>query len=242
MKPWTCAIVLQRAFHTLINPSQGGIVQGAPNPDEILQRFKGESPPYEPRAYEPLTRTPGDAQIVAETLENAEHNLEAAIRCLEGLRLSAASRRAAGTEQSADSHTSHAGAEASSSAAGGGGGGGEAAGGTVGDGGGGGGGGVRMAPERLSAWAGQLVQEMQGAADLAQAHARAGHLLQQFEGDVTTKVVAAAAAENAALQNHVQALARDNTILKRAVAVQNQRRQVSACLPSSAPLALVGSL
>jgi hypothetical protein len=184
------------------------------------------SPPYEPRAYEPLTSPAGDAQIVAETLENAEHNLEAAIRCLEGLRLSAASRRAggAGTEQSADSCASHDNAEASSSAAAPAA---EAAGGSAGD----DGGGMRMAPERLSAWAGQLVQEMQGASDLAQAHARAGHLLQQFEGDVTTKVVAAATAENASLQNHVQALARDNTILKRAVAVQNQRRQV--CTTSS---------
>lgn len=184
---------------------------------------------YEPRAYKPLTSPAGDVQIVAETLENAEHNLEAAIRCLEGLRLSAASRRAggAGTEQSVDSRASHDNAEASSSAAGGGGAP-EAAGGSAGD----DGGGVRMAPERLSAWAGQLVQEMQGAADLAQAHARAGHLLQQFEGDITTKVVAAAAAENTSLQNHVQALARDNTILKRAVAVQNQRRQVHTLTPS----------
>ena len=45
-----------------------------------------------------------------------------------------------------------------------------------------GGNGVRMAPQQLAAWAGQLVQDMQGATDLAQAHARAGHLLQRFEG------------------------------------------------------------
>eukprot|EP00976_Prorocentrum_cordatum_P093364 1189342-Prorocentrum_minimum.AAC.4 len=71
---------------------------------------------------------------------------------------------------------------------------------------------------------------MAGATNLQEARERAGNLLTQFEAAVTEKVSTKGplAKENAAMQTQLQALARDSTILKRAVAIQNQRQQEHA--------------
>ena len=69
---------------------------------------------------------------------------------------------------------------------------------------------------------------MAEATNLQDARERAANLLHKFEAAVTekTSTQGQVAKDNANLQVQVQALARDNTILKRAVAIQNARQQV----------------
>lgn len=85
------------------------------------------------------------------------------------------------------------------------------------------------APTTLSRdWVAALVQEMQSAADVDDAHARATRVMQAFEAAVRGAVAAegeegAGGAEGA--RRRSARLAEENLILKRAVAIQNARQQ-----------------
>mmetsp|Transcript_22082 Transcript_22082/g.26521 ORF Transcript_22082/g.26521 Transcript_22082/m.26521 type:complete len:276 (-) Transcript_22082:672-1499(-) len=74
-------------------------------------------------------------------------------------------------------------------------------------------------------WADAVVQEMSSAANIEDARARAVNVLQKFEAAVTQKVAQAAEQATTDLKTHLQNISRDNTILKRAVAIQNSRQQ-----------------
>jgi hypothetical protein len=68
---------------------------------------------------------------------------------------------------------------------------------------------------------------MSAAANLDDARARAGKVLTEFEAVVRERVesgAGAAAKENGVLKEHMQALMKDNHILKRAVQIQNARQ------------------
>ena len=84
------------------------------------------------------------------------------------------------------------------------------------------------APTTLSDWVAALVQEMQSATDVDDAHARATRVMQAFEAAVRGAVAAegeegAGGAEGA--RRRSARLAEENLILKRAVAIQNARQQ-----------------
>ena len=87
------------------------------------------------------------------------------------------------------------------------------------------------APATLSRdWVAALVQEMQSAADVDDAHARATRVMQAFEAAVRGAVAAegeegAGGAEGARRRTQLARLAEENLILKRAVAIQNARQQ-----------------
>ena len=79
-------------------------------------------------------------------------------------------------------------------------------------------------------WVAALVQEMQSAADVDDAHARATRVMQAFEAAVRGAVAAegeegAGGAEGARRRTQLARLAEENLILKRAVAIQNARQQ-----------------
>lgn len=87
------------------------------------------------------------------------------------------------------------------------------------------------APATLSRdWVAALVQEMQSAADVDDAHARATRVMQAFEAAVRGAVAAegeegAGGTEGARRRTQLARLAEENLILKRAVAIQNARQQ-----------------
>ena len=87
------------------------------------------------------------------------------------------------------------------------------------------------APATLSRdWIAALVQEMQSAADVDDAHARATRVMQAFEAAVRGAVAAegeegAGGTEGARRRTQLARLAEENLILKRAVAIQNARQQ-----------------
>ena len=87
------------------------------------------------------------------------------------------------------------------------------------------------APATLSRdWVAALVQEMQSAADVDDAHARATRVMQAFEAAVRGAVAAegeegAGGTEVARRRTQLARLAEENLILKRAVAIQNARQQ-----------------
>mmetsp|Transcript_13226 Transcript_13226/g.25298 ORF Transcript_13226/g.25298 Transcript_13226/m.25298 type:complete len:291 (-) Transcript_13226:629-1501(-) len=161
-------------------------------PDALLDHLRALFPEMDPK-------------VVAETLESAEHNLEAAIKCLEELRLSATNTQPHQQHQQQPTEMENprpaAQGDSTNTRA------------------------VHDEPSLANVYANSIVQEMAGASDIADAHTKAERVLQAFAGEVTHRVSAAAAVENEGLKNHIQALARDNTILKRAVAIQNQRQQ-----------------
>jgi len=81
------------------------------------------------------------------------------------------------------------------------------------------------APTTLSRdWVAALVQEMQSATDVDDAHARATRVMQAFEAAVRG-AVAAGDQEDQEGTKRVARLAEENLILKRAVAIQNARQQ-----------------
>lgn len=67
-----------------------------------------------------------------------------------------------------------------------------------------------------------VVTEMAAASDVADARARTARILQEFSKFVQESATQESAKENAALKAHLATLAKDGTILKRAVALQNQ--------------------
>eukprot|EP00793_Prasinoderma_coloniale_P004644 PRCOL_00000405-RA len=71
-------------------------------------------------------------------------------------------------------------------------------------------------------WVDGLVSEMSAATDIGDAKRRAARVLQTYAMAVACR---GGDVENAQLREQVDALARDNTILKRAVAIQNNRQQ-----------------
>lgn len=77
-------------------------------------------------------------------------------------------------------------------------------------------------------WTEAIVQEMSGSANIDDARRRASTLLVRFEAEVTRRATQGASENVAELKNHLQTLVRDNTILKRAVAIQNTRQQEQA--------------
>ena len=76
-------------------------------------------------------------------------------------------------------------------------------------------------------WVGALVQEMSAATDVPDAHERATRVLQAFEASVRSAVAgeSAAAGGGGDASARAEILARENLILKRAVAIQNARQQ-----------------
>jgi hypothetical protein len=76
-------------------------------------------------------------------------------------------------------------------------------------------------------WVGALVQEMSAATDVPDAHERATRVLQAFEAAVRSAVAgeSAAAGGGGDASARAEILARENLILKRAVAIQNARQQ-----------------
>ena len=92
------------------------------------------------------------------------------------------------------------------------------------------------APTTLSEeWVSALVREMSASSDVPDAHARAERVLQAFEATVRGSVAAGGlgpgaggaggGAAGAAAAGDPNTLARENVILKRAVAIQNARQQ-----------------
>ena len=87
------------------------------------------------------------------------------------------------------------------------------------------------APTTLSSeWVSALVREMSASSDVPDAHARAERVLQAFEATVRGSVAtqnggAGGVAAGAATAGDPNTLARENVILKRAVAIQNARQQ-----------------
>mmetsp|Transcript_34111 Transcript_34111/g.96671 ORF Transcript_34111/g.96671 Transcript_34111/m.96671 type:complete len:312 (-) Transcript_34111:132-1067(-) len=74
-------------------------------------------------------------------------------------------------------------------------------------------------------WVQVVVSEMSSATDMDDAQARAARVLQSFEAQVQSAERQAASKELAALHAQVAELARGNTILKKAVQIQNTRMQ-----------------
>lgn len=75
-------------------------------------------------------------------------------------------------------------------------------------------------------WVTALVQEMSASADVADAHTRATRVLQAFEAAVRGAVASdGAGAAGADAKAMAENLAKENLILKRAVAIQNARQQ-----------------
>mmetsp|Transcript_64 Transcript_64/g.219 ORF Transcript_64/g.219 Transcript_64/m.219 type:complete len:338 (+) Transcript_64:350-1363(+) len=79
----------------------------------------------------------------------------------------------------------------------------------------------QQGPQTPEEWVDALVASMQQATDVADARARAAQALQAFEQAVQGAVQATTPGS----QQQLAALQRDNTILKRAVAIQNNRLQ-----------------
>jgi len=69
------------------------------------------------------------------------------------------------------------------------------------------------------------VSEMAAASDMSDARARAAHVLQQFERQIQGQQKQSLSKELATLNAHVAELTRGNTILKKAVQIQNARLQ-----------------
>ena len=90
------------------------------------------------------------------------------------------------------------------------------------------------APAVLSReWVAALVQEMSASSDVSDAHERATRVLQAFEAAVRSAVAGAeargaGAGGGDAAEQRAAGLARENLILKRAVAIQNARHQEHA--------------
>ena len=74
-------------------------------------------------------------------------------------------------------------------------------------------------------WVQAVVSEMASARDMEDAQARAARVLQSFESQVQAAERRAVSKEVAALHAQVAELARGNTILKKAVQIQNTRMQ-----------------
>ncbi|XP_077237926.1 uncharacterized protein LOC143879433 [Tasmannia lanceolata] len=89
------------------------------------------------------------------------------------------------------------------------------------------------APDNLpmdgSEWVELFVREMMNAADMEDARARASRVLEVLEKSIAARAGAEAAQsfqkENVILKEQVEVLIRENTILKRAVAIQHERQK-----------------
>ncbi|KAL5974263.1 hypothetical protein ACLOJK_030927 [Asimina triloba] len=83
-------------------------------------------------------------------------------------------------------------------------------------------------PADGSEWVELLVREMMNASDMDDARARASRVLEVLEKSILDRAGAEAAErlkESVILKQQVEALVRDNTILKRAVAIQYERQK-----------------
>ncbi|PIA59962.1 hypothetical protein AQUCO_00400678v1 [Aquilegia coerulea] len=84
-------------------------------------------------------------------------------------------------------------------------------------------------PKDGSEWVELLVREMANACNMDDAKARASRVLEFLETSIRTRAGAKAAEnfqmENAMLKEQIEALIRENTILKRAVAIQHERQK-----------------
>lgn len=74
-----------------------------------------------------------------------------------------------------------------------------------------------------SKWVDMFVHEMMNATDLDDARGRASRILEAFERTTISQSRVSDELEHASLKEHMQALLRDNQILKRAVAIQHER-------------------
>eukprot|EP00897_Mesotaenium_endlicherianum_P009834 jgi/Mesen1/887/ME000115S00010 len=182
-----------------------------------------------------------DAQVLQEVFEKCGNNIDAAIRSLNELRLSTADSRSGDYLRHKENSTSLVSYQetASPSAE-------EAGGSSPGTAGvpGNVGPGVQHAAEggRVQEddkvrgpdgmeWVELLVQEMMTCVDVSEARSKAARILEAFEkvalerGLPAAGIVESLQKENAGLRDHVTALAKDNHILKRAVAIQHERGQ-----------------
>ncbi|KAL5986168.1 hypothetical protein ACLOJK_028160 [Asimina triloba] len=78
-------------------------------------------------------------------------------------------------------------------------------------------------PENESSWVDIFVQEMMNASSLDDARGRAMRMLEAFERSVITHSKQSEEQETNSLKEQLEALLRDNQILKRAVAIQHER-------------------
>lgn len=147
-----------------------------------------------------------DAQVVENVLAECGQDIDAAIRRLNQLKLSteqggqqapAQSDTATAPENTQQAHVQQAAAAAAA---------------------------VPSGPQTAEQWIDALVQEMAAAKDMEDARSRAGKLLQAFEQFVTARNKAEAAPPGSA-QARVEEVTRENTILKRAVQIQNAKLQ-----------------
>nr|GMD35550.1 Biogenesis of lysosome-related organelles complex 1 subunit 6 like [Ipomoea batatas] len=80
-----------------------------------------------------------------------------------------------------------------------------------------------------SGWVELLLKEMMGAASIDDARARASRVLESLEKSISLRAGAESTQniqkENMMLKEQVEALIRDNTLLKRAVAIQHERQK-----------------
>ncbi|XP_019167357.1 PREDICTED: uncharacterized protein LOC109163095 [Ipomoea nil] len=80
-----------------------------------------------------------------------------------------------------------------------------------------------------SGWVELLLKEMMGAASIDDARARASRVLESLEKSISLRAGAESTQniqkENMMLKEQVEALIRDNTVLKRAVAIQHERQK-----------------
>lgn len=78
-------------------------------------------------------------------------------------------------------------------------------------------------------WVDLLVREMMTATSIDDARSRAGRVLESLEKSISTRASAEVAEgfhkENMMLKEQIEALLRDNAILKRAVAIQHERQK-----------------
>lgn len=84
-------------------------------------------------------------------------------------------------------------------------------------------------PVNGAEWVDLFVREMSNATSIDDARSRAGSILERLEKSIRSQAGAEAAQsfhkENLMLKEHIEGLLRDNTILKRAVAIQHERQK-----------------
>jgi len=158
-----------------------------------------------------------DAKVVAEVLDSCGNNIDEAIKLLGALQLSRANGAASGGREALNGDTQPQSRAAPSQPTAATSQGGEASRGDAG--------GAEPPAKAPAEWVEGMVQQMSSAANLADARVRATNELRAFEQAVMQTTNKARQEEILGLQARVMELGKENTLLKRAVAIQQSRLQ-----------------
>ncbi|KAL6223859.1 hypothetical protein ACLB2K_002716 [Fragaria x ananassa] len=148
-----------------------------------------------------------DNQLLEKALEECGDDLDSAIRSLNELRLSSAANKASVAASEANGQTQAQGAVAAN---------GESS-------------GQNNLPSQGADWVELFVREMMSASNMEDAKARASRVLEVLEKSICSRASTEAAQsfhqENMMLNEQMEALIQENTILKRAVSTQHERQK-----------------